>query len=35
MTRDSLFQSTEKEFVMKYDTIIPTILSPNKAYGNN
>ena len=23
--RDSLFQSTEKEFIMKYDTIIPSI----------
>ncbi|MGY8988752.1 MAG: amidohydrolase family protein, partial [Flavobacteriales bacterium] len=35
MTRDSLFQSTEKEFVIKYDTIIPSIWNPNKAYGNN
>ena len=35
MTRDSLLQSDEKEFLMKYDTIIPSIWTPNKAYGNN
>ena len=34
MTRDSLLQNTEKKFVMQHDTIIPSIWTPNKAYGN-
>ena len=35
MERDSLFISNSEDFTMEYDTIIPPIWVPNKAYGNN
>ena len=35
MKRDSNFIENIDEFSLKYDTIIPDIWSPNKAYGNN
>ena len=34
MSRDSLFSNKVKEFIREYDTIIPSIWTPNKAYGN-
>ena len=35
MERDSLFLKDKKDFTLKYDTIIPPIWTPNKAYGNS
>ena len=35
MERDSLFLKNRKDFTLKYDTIIPPIWTPNKAYGNS
>jgi len=35
MKRDSVLESKEKIFTRKYDTIIPPIWTPNKAYGNS
>ena len=31
MSRDSLFTNKVKEFIIEYDTIIPSIWTPNKA----
>ena len=30
MSRDSLFSNKVKEFIIEYDTIIPSIWTPNK-----
>ena len=34
MTRDSLTRDEIKDFKIEYDTIIPSIWTPNKSYGN-
>ena len=34
MSRDSSFIKKEENFVIKYDSVTPSIWTPNKAYGN-
>ena len=34
MTRDSLTTDEIKDFKIEHDTIIPSIWTPNKSYGN-